>query len=57
MSPELEEFVMDWVLKNYEASPGNAIEQAIVYRHFAAAMHALGRKQGLNPVLLSNCVR
>ncbi|KAK8380018.1 hypothetical protein O3P69_016577 [Scylla paramamosain] len=55
--PEVEEFVKDWVTKNYEAAPGNAIEQAIVYRHFAASMQSLGRKQGLNPVLLSNCVR
>ncbi|XP_064104669.1 AT-rich interactive domain-containing protein 2-like isoform X1 [Macrobrachium nipponense] len=55
--PEVEEFVIDWVRKNYEANAGNAIEQAIVYRHFAASMHAMGRKQGLNPVLLSNCVR
>lgn len=55
--PDVEEFVKDWVTKNYEASPGNAIKQAIVYRHFAASMQSLGRKQGLNPVLLSNCVR
>ncbi|XP_068209040.1 AT-rich interactive domain-containing protein 2 isoform X3 [Palaemon carinicauda] len=55
--PEVEEFVIDWVKKNYEANAGNAIEQAIVYRHFAASMQAMGRKQGLNPVLLSNCVR
>lgn len=55
--PEVEEFVKQWVLQNYEGCPSNAIEQAIVYRHFAAAMHALGKKQGLNPVLLSNCVR
>ncbi|XP_050715559.1 AT-rich interactive domain-containing protein 2-like isoform X6 [Eriocheir sinensis] len=55
--PDVEEFVKDWVTKNYEAAPGNAIEQAIVYRHFAASMQSLGRKQGLNPVLLSNCVR
>ncbi|KAG0703709.1 hypothetical protein GWK47_002767 [Chionoecetes opilio] len=55
--PEVEEFVKEWVTKNYEAAPGNAIEQAIVYRHFAASMQSLGRKQGLNPVLLSNCVR
>ncbi|CAL4194901.1 unnamed protein product [Meganyctiphanes norvegica] len=55
--PEVEEFVKQWVLQNYEACSSNAIEQAIVYRHFAAAMHALGKKQGLNPVLLSNCVR
>lgn len=48
---------MEWVTKNYEAAPGKAIEQAIVYRHFAASMQSLGRKQGLNPVLLSNCVR
>ncbi|XP_042232788.1 AT-rich interactive domain-containing protein 2-like isoform X3 [Homarus americanus] len=55
--PEVEDFVKDWVTKNYEACHGNAIEQAIVYRHFAASMHSMGRKQGLNPVLLSNCVR
>ncbi|XP_047468644.1 AT-rich interactive domain-containing protein 2-like isoform X2 [Penaeus chinensis] len=55
--PDVEEFVMEWVTKNYEAAPGKAIEQAIVYRHFAASMQSLGRKQGLNPVLLSNCVR
>ncbi|KAK8740948.1 hypothetical protein OTU49_002792, partial [Cherax quadricarinatus] len=55
--PEVEEFVKEWVMKNYEACQGNAIEQAIVYRHFAASMHSMGRKQGLNPVLLSNCVR
>ncbi|XP_045616328.1 AT-rich interactive domain-containing protein 2 isoform X3 [Procambarus clarkii] len=55
--PEVEEFVKEWVMKNYEACNGNAIEQAIVYRHFAASMHSMGRKQGLNPVLLSNCVR
>lgn len=54
---EVEEFVTSWVIKNYDSCPTNAIEQAIVYRHFAASMHALGRKQGLNPVLLSNCVR
>ncbi|KAB7501230.1 AT-rich interactive domain-containing protein 2, partial [Armadillidium nasatum] len=55
--PEVEEFVTNWVTKNYIACPNFAIEQAIVYRHFAAAMHAMGRKTGLNPVLLSNCVR
>ncbi|KAK3881656.1 hypothetical protein Pcinc_013904 [Petrolisthes cinctipes] len=57
VTPDVEELVKEWVTKNYEACPGNAIEQAIVYRHFAASMHSAGRKQGLNPVLLSNCVR
>ncbi|CAL4243131.1 unnamed protein product, partial [Meganyctiphanes norvegica] len=55
--PDVEEFVKQWVLQNYETWSSNAIEQAIVYCHYAAAMHALGKKQGLNPVLLSNCVR
>ena len=54
---EVEEFVIDWVIRNYEACPKLAIEQGIVYRHFAASMHSMGRKQGLNPVILSNCFR
>ncbi|KAF2355528.1 Armadillo-type fold [Trinorchestia longiramus] len=54
---DVEEFVCDWIRRSYEAHPGTRLEQAVVFRHFSSAMHALGKKQGFNPVMLSSCFR
>ncbi|XP_018022367.1 AT-rich interactive domain-containing protein 2 isoform X1 [Hyalella azteca] len=54
---DVEEFVCDWIRRSYEAHPGTLLEQAVVFRHFSSAMHALGKKQGFNPVMLSSCFR